>query len=93
VTLADPPPERPAVNCSVVPDELLALQPVQLVSMELANGATEKAAFEEPAVTSPLPHPAANSSAGANSSERFLRDSRMVKIPKAILVTASRLCR
>jgi hypothetical protein len=59
---------------------LVALQPVQLVSIAEPPGVTEKTAFEEFAETSPLPQPAAKSSAGAKSSERFLRSGfRIVK--------------
>jgi hypothetical protein len=56
-----------------------ALQPAQLVSMAAAPGVTEKPEFAEFAVPSPLPQPAAKSSAGAKSSGRFLKDSRMGK--------------
>jgi len=57
------------------------LQPVQLVSMEAVPGVTEKAAFEELAVTRPVPQPAANTSAGARSIGRFLKNGfRIVTI-------------
>jgi hypothetical protein len=60
---------------------LSALQPVQLVSMMDAPGATDRAAFEEFAPTRPLPHPATRSSSGANSSERFLESSLIFTNP------------
>jgi hypothetical protein len=69
---------------------LVALQPVQFVSMAAAPGAIEKAAFEEFAVTSPLPQPAANSSAGVRSIAKFLINSRMVKILTYILPTVTK---
>jgi hypothetical protein len=62
------------------------LQPVQLVSMELAPGVTEKPAFEEFAVPIP-PQPATISSAGARSIGKFLKYSRMVKVSIYILST------
>jgi hypothetical protein len=64
---------------------LVALQPVQLVSMEPVRGVTEKAEFAGVAVTRPLPQPAAKSSAGANSSGKFLENSLMVTIPESNL--------
>jgi hypothetical protein len=69
---------------------LVALQPVQFVSIAAALGAIEKAAFEEFAVTSPLPQPAANSSAGVRSSEKFLINSRMIKVLTYILSTMTK---
>ena len=72
-----------------MPCELVALQPVQLVSITPVPGVTEKAAFGEFAVPRPLPQPAANSSAGARSSENFLKNSRMVNIPIYIVSTTS----
>jgi hypothetical protein len=47
------------------------------------RGETEKAEFAGFAVTRPLPQPAAKSSAGANSSEIILKNSRMVTIPES----------
>jgi hypothetical protein len=68
VTLAAPPPVSVAENCSTdAPLALLALQPVQLVSMEPVPGEMEKVEFEGSAVTRPAEHPAASSSAGARS--------------------------
>jgi hypothetical protein len=67
---------------------LVALQPAQLVSMAAVPGEMEKAAFEELALTRPLPQPAARSSAGARSIGRFLENSRMVKSPTYIVSTA-----
>jgi hypothetical protein len=58
--------------------------------MAAAPGAIEKAAFEEFAVTSPLPQPAANSSAGVSSIAKFLINSRMVKILPYILLTVTK---
>jgi hypothetical protein len=61
------------------PVALVALQPAQLVSMELAPGVTEKPTFEEFPVPTTPPHPAAKSSAGARSIGRFLKGRGMGK--------------
>jgi hypothetical protein len=47
--------------------ELVALQPVQLVSMETVPGAMAKLPFEGEAVTPPMAQPATRSKAGARS--------------------------
>ena len=66
VTAAGPPPVSVAVICStVVPLALVALQPVQLVSMEPVPGEMMKLAFEGSAVTLPTAQPATTSRAGA----------------------------
>jgi hypothetical protein len=56
--------------------------------MDVRPGVTEKTEFEELALTRPLPQPAARSSAGARSIGRILEDSRMVKNPTYIVLTA-----
>jgi hypothetical protein len=57
-----------AVNCSTdVPLELVALHPVQLVSMELVPGAMAKLAFEGEAMTPAPAQPASKIKAGARS--------------------------
>jgi hypothetical protein len=65
------------------------LQPAQLVSIAAVPGVTRKAGFAEFAATIPLPHPAANSSAGANSIGRILESRRIVTNPIYILSTQS----
>ena len=66
VMAAAPPPASVAPNCSTdVPCAPVALQPVQLVSMEPVPGESAKLPFEGSAVTGPLPQPAATSKAGA----------------------------
>lgn len=66
VTAAAPPPVSVAPNCSTdVPCAPVALQPVQLVSMEPVPGESVKLPFEGSAVTGPPPQPAATSKAGA----------------------------
>jgi hypothetical protein len=65
----------------------VALQPVQLVSMELAPGVTEKPTFEEFAVPITPPQPAAMSSAGASSIGKFMKYRRMGKVSTYILAT------
>ncbi len=65
VTLAAPPPERVAENCSkVAPEESVALQPVQLVSMAAVPGKTEKGLLDE-AVDGDPPQPASANRAGS----------------------------
>jgi hypothetical protein len=49
--------------------------------MERVLGVTENAEFAGFAVTEPLPQPASASSAGARSSGKCLKNSRMVTIP------------
>jgi hypothetical protein len=51
-------------------------------------GVMENAEVEELALTRPLPQPAASSSAGARSIGSNLEDSRMVKSPTYIVLTA-----
>lgn len=58
------PPLRVAENCSTdPPDELVALQPVQLVSMVPVPGEIERPPLEELPADAP-PHPARTASAG-----------------------------
>jgi len=65
VTSADSPLAREARKRSTeVPLLLIALHPVQLVSMELVPGKIAKLALAGIAVTSPLAQPASRSSAG-----------------------------
>src|SRR5580698_1040167 len=48
VTFAAPPPVNVALNCSMaVPEVLVALQPVQLVSMAAVPGVTENVPLDE----------------------------------------------
>jgi hypothetical protein len=66
VTLAAPPPVSVALNCSTdAPEELVALQPVQFVSIAVVPGVIAKMPFDGFADTPPLVQPAASSSAGA----------------------------
>ena len=59
VTFAAPPPVSVAENCSTeAPLELVALQPVQLVSMVEVPGEMAKVPFEEVMVAVPPPQPA-----------------------------------
>src|ERR1035441_1917766 len=68
VTLAAPPAVSVAVNCSTEePDALVALQPVQLVSMLPVPGAIVKVPFDGLAVTPPPPQPARITSAGTRA--------------------------
>jgi hypothetical protein len=61
VTAAVSPLANVAVNCSTeVPLELVALHPVQLVSMEVIPGEIEKLELEEAAVTPALAQPETN---------------------------------
>ena len=70
VTLAAPPALSVAVNCSTdEPEALVALQPVQFVSMLPVPGAMVKVPFEGLAVTLAPPHPARIESAGTSTSE------------------------
>jgi hypothetical protein len=65
VTVAAPPLASVAENCSTdAPDELVALQPVQLVSIDAVPGVMEKVPFDGLAATIPPPHPASKQSAG-----------------------------
>lgn len=58
------PPLSVAVNCSIgPPDALVALHPVQLVSIVPEPGETERPPLEEPPPDVP-PHPATTTSAG-----------------------------
>ena len=69
VTGAAPPPVRVAENCSMdEPNVLVVLQPVQLVSMELAPGAMAKVALEGAAVTPAPAQPATASMRGGRRS-------------------------
>jgi hypothetical protein len=65
-TLAAP-PEPEAENCSKAApvDELLPLQPVQLVSMVAVPGETLNVALDEPPAADPPPQPASAIAAGA----------------------------
>jgi len=98
VTAAAPPPVSVAVNCSTdAPRALVALQPVQLVSIlvsaEPAPGEMEKTAFEESADTPPPAQPATASRAGAKKIETFRRPRlRMVRFPIYCIVHENR-CR
>ena len=66
VTLAAPPPERVAENCSkAAPEELVVLQPVQFVSMAAVPGEMEKAALDEPPDGAPAQPASANSAGSA----------------------------
>jgi hypothetical protein len=69
VTFAAPPPASVAVNCSTdAPFALVALQPVQLVSMVTVPGLIENVPFDGLAVTlPPLPQPAAASARGTSA--------------------------
>ena len=65
VTLAAPPPESVAENCSTVaPEELVVLQPVQLVSMAAVPGEMEKVPLDELPDGVP-PQPASANRAGS----------------------------
>jgi hypothetical protein len=65
LTLAEPPLLSVAVNCSMgVPDEFLALQPVQLVSTVAVPGETENVLLEELLDAKPPPQPADKSVSG-----------------------------
>jgi hypothetical protein len=58
-TVAAPPLARVAENCSTgVPEALLLLQPVQLVSMAVVGGAIEKTPFDAPPALEPAVQPA-----------------------------------
>lgn len=65
-TLAAPPEASVAVNCSTaVPEVLVVLQPVQLVSMVEVEGEMEKVPFDEvPVEATPPPQPAMTSKVG-----------------------------
>ena len=68
VTLAAPPPERMAENCSTgVPEAFVALQPVQLVSIAVVGGERENVPLDELPVeaTVPPPQPAASRRVGS----------------------------
>jgi len=66
VTLAAPPPERVAENCSkVAPEELVVLQPAQFVSMAAVPGEMEKAPLDEPPDGVPAQPASANSAGSA----------------------------
>jgi hypothetical protein len=60
-TLAAPPLASVAVNCSTAVPELVALHPVQFVSMVPAGVEMEKLEFEELAAVVPVLHPASAS--------------------------------
>ena len=81
VTLAAPPLASVAENCSTaVPDELVALQPVQLVSIVAVPGEIENVPFEELAATPPPPHPASKRT--VPESPRMRRSStRPIRLP------------
>ena len=65
LTLAEPPLFSVAVNCSTaVPEELVVLQPVQLVSTVAVPGETENAPLEELLDAIPPPQPADKSTMG-----------------------------
>jgi hypothetical protein len=65
VTLAALPLESFAENCSTdTPEELVALQPVQLVSTETVPGEIVNVPFEGLAVKDAPPHPASTHNAG-----------------------------
>jgi hypothetical protein len=67
-----------AANCITEPPlVLVALHPVQLVSISAIPGATKKAGRKEFAVPIPLPHPAARNSAGARNSGKYFNNSRI----------------
>ena len=71
VTVAAPPAERVAVNCSTeAPWVLVALQPVQFVSMELEPGAMENVPLEGFPETVPPAQPAKTMRAGARRKGR-----------------------
>ena len=75
VTGAAPPPLSFALNCSTdEPFELVALQPVQFVSMISAPGEMEKLELVESAVTGPAVQPASTSKAGVASKASFFND-------------------
>src|ERR1700734_235696 len=85
VTVAAPPEARLAENCSTaVPDELVELQPVQLVSTAPLPGEIEKVPFEEvPEETVPPPQPAIAMMAGsvATATIRAGRERRNERVP------------
>jgi hypothetical protein len=63
-TLAAPPLVSVAVNCSTAVPEVVALQPVQFVSILPAAEEMEKLEFEELAAVMPVLHPARTSTTG-----------------------------
>ena len=66
-TAAGPPLFSMAENCSTgVPDEFVALQPVQFVSLVEVPGEMEKVPFDAPE-TIPAPHPASATRAGIDA--------------------------
>jgi hypothetical protein len=87
LTLAAAPELVVAVNCSTgVPEELLELQPVQLVSIEPVFGETENSPFEE-VVVAPPPQPATIRKAGITDTARTRpgqdwRDDANLRPPK-----------
>src|SRR5450631_1073245 len=85
VTVAAPPPVSVAVNFSTnAPDELVALQPVQLLSMEAVPGVMENVPFDGFAATVAPPHPASSQSAGITA----MASSR----PTTLRLRAARNC-
>ena len=80
VTLAAPPLESVAVNCSTeAPAALVALQAVQLVSMRAVEGEMEKAPLEELAVTAVLPQPETTSSRAGTKANASTRNGEISK--------------
>ena len=72
VTAAAPPPAIVALNCSTgVPSVLVALQPVQLVSIEAVPGAIENVGLVGSALTPPPAQPANTTSTGPRSAARM----------------------
>jgi hypothetical protein len=68
-----------AENCATgTPEELVVLQPVQLVSMDVAGGEMEKVPLDEVVVgDEPPPQPAARRSAGNMAAARSLAGHRL----------------
>lgn len=86
VTLAAPPPESIAENCSTgVPEAFVALQPVQLVSIEVVEGERENVPLEDVPVeaTVPPPQPATTKTVGkiAAAKMRAGQRSRRLETP------------
>src|ERR1039457_7253059 len=73
MTPAAPPVLSLAENwCTGLPCALVALQPVQLVSMDVDPGEIEKVAFAGLAVTAPPPHPASKTMAEPRRARKSL---------------------
>jgi hypothetical protein len=80
--LAEPPLFSVAVNCSMgVPEEFLALQPVQLVSTVDVPGETANVLFEELLDAKPPPQPADKSTRGRTAIAKARANHR--PIPEA----------